>query len=158
MTESLTFPTRRGSRPQTTIVNPHQQLEQQPGDIRFREALDAALKQLPDVTWTHSRISVPGAVALTLSPSDATGPDEAFMVGTEFAHLHPHPDYSLHVTLPDDVARAAIDTGWVEQHPMARRGELPFGHVMVYAPRDDTEVDVVTQLVHISYDYARGPR
>lgn len=54
-------------------------------------------------------ISVPGAVALTLEPDMALGPQNAFMIGTEFAHLHPVPDYSLHVILPPEFAGSAIE-------------------------------------------------
>ena len=78
------------------------------------------------------------------------------MLGTEFAHLHPAPDHSLHLALPPDVARQAIDAGWAEQHPVAARGLIPAGTVMLYAPRDDAEADVVAALVRTSYDYARG--
>jgi len=52
-------------------------------------------------------ISVPGALALSLPQDLALGPVAAFMVGTEFAHLHPVPDYSLHLVLPAAAAEAA---------------------------------------------------
>jgi hypothetical protein len=78
------------------------------------------------------------------------------MIGREFAHLHPAPDHSLHVALPPEIARQAIDAGWAEQHPAAARGLVPEGTVMLYAPRDDAEAEVVARLVSASYDYARG--
>jgi hypothetical protein len=151
------FPPRRsGERPGTTPTNPHTQLEQQPSDDRPRRRLEALLADLPGVVWADSLISVPGARALTLPPDQAAGPREAFMIGTEFAHLHPAPDSSLHVALPPDIARQAIDAGWAEQHPVAARGLIPEGTVMLYAPRDDAEADVVARLVSASYDCARG--
>ncbi|RKO19479.1 phospholipase, partial [Pseudarthrobacter phenanthrenivorans] len=63
---------------------------------------------------------------------------------------------SLHMVLPDAAARTAIDAGWAEQHPVARRGLIPAGSVMVYAPRNDDEAEVVASLVRASYEYACG--
>jgi hypothetical protein len=79
------------------------------------------------------------------------------MVGTEFAHLHGPEDGSLHMALPADVARQAIDRGWAELHPLARAGRLPETLVMVYGPRDSDELETVWSLVTASYENARGP-
>lgn len=152
------LPIRSGPRPTTTPTNPHTQLDQQPTDRSPRRRLEAALSRLPDVRWGPSRISVPGAVALLLDPQVAAGPPAAFLVPGEFAHLHPDPDHSLHLALPTALAEEAVQGGWAEQHPVARRGLIPPGSVMVYAPRDDAEADVVAALVHASWEYARGPR
>lgn len=78
------------------------------------------------------------------------------MIGTELAHLHPAPDYSLHLVLPPADAEAAIDAGWAEQHPIARLGLISPGAVMVYAPRDAHEADIAADLVRVSYAYATG--
>jgi len=39
---------------------------------------------------------------------------------------------------------------------IARRGLIPRTAVMVYAPRDQTELEVVERLIRESYDFARG--
>lgn len=153
--EPAALPRREGPGPATTPTNPHVQLDQQPADGGPRRRLRELLAELP-VAWRESMISVPGAEALTLRVEKAKGPQEAFMIGTEFAHLHPDPDHSLHMVLPDAAARAAIDAGWAEQHPVARRGLIPAGSVMVYAPRNDDEAEVVASLVRASYEYACG--
>jgi hypothetical protein len=101
-------------------------------------------------------ISVPGAKALTLSHSQARGPLDAFMTGTEFAHLHPAPDHSLHLVLPPSIAEAAIEAGRAEQHPIARLGIISSGAVMVYAPRDTYEADIAVGLIRSSHAYATG--
>ena len=87
------------------------QLEQQPSDDRPLRRLEALLADLPGVVWADSLISVPGARALTLPPGQAVGPPEAFMIGTEFAHLHPAPDHSLHVALPQTGQFADLTAG-----------------------------------------------
>lgn len=150
------LPARGGARPSTTPSNPHTQLDQQPDDDRPRRLLENRLAQLPGVLWGPSMISVPGARALTLTAEAAQGPPEAFMISTEFAHLHPAPDHSLHLVLPPDVASGLIKAGWAELHPVARRGLISSGAVMVYAPRDEEEAEVVSQIVTASFEYARN--
>lgn len=135
---------------------PHQQLDQQPEDSSPREALARRVFALPGVVEEGSGVSVPGARALVLEAGAARGPDSSFMVGREFAHLHPSPDESLHVVLPREVAAAAIDAGWAEPHPLAARMRGPSIAVMVFAPRNDEEVGVVAGLVDASYRYATG--
>jgi len=155
VTGSLTdLPARKGVRPRATLSNPHTQLDQQPDDDRPRRLLEERLAQLPGVVWRPSMISVPGARALTLPADDAQGPPGAFMIGTEFAHLHPAPDHSLHLVLPPDVASHVIEAGWAEQHPVARRGLITSGAVMVYAPRDEEEAELVAQIVTAAFEYA----
>ena len=151
----MSLPRRAGSRPSTTPTNPHTHLDQQPTGCDQRELLAATVFALPDVEERPSAISVPGARALWLTEA-VGGPPEAFLVGSEFAHLHPGADQSLHLMLPPALAEEAIEAGWAEQHPVARRGLIPANAVMVYAPRDDPERATVEDLVRASYAFARG--
>lgn len=149
------LPPRSGPRPATTPTNPHTQLDQQPADRVQRDRLAATLFALPGVVERPSRISVPGARALWLEEG-ANGPPEAFMVGAEFAHLHPGADQSLHAMLPPSMADVAVEAGWAEPHPVARLGLIPPTAVMIYAPRDDSEREVVEALARASHAFARG--
>lgn len=149
------LPPRPGPRPRTTPTNPHQQLDQH-APAPVIETLVQRLGALPGTIQRPSAISVPGARAFWLPQQDAQGPREAFMIGTEFAHVHPLPDGSLHVALPPPLARQAIEAGWAEEHPVARMGLIPANVCMVYAPRDAGEVDTVVELVTAAYHYARG--
>ena len=117
--------------------------------------LAAEVFALPGVVERPSGISVPGARALWLE-AGPIGPPEAFMIGAEFAHLHPDPDQSLHAMLPLELAAEAIAAGWAEEHPAARRGLIPPTAVMLYAPRDDAEREVLASLVRASHAFARG--
>jgi|SRR5918999_2659386 hypothetical protein len=72
------------------------------------------------------------------------------------AHIHPMPDGSLHAALPPEVAQEAIRKGWAEQHPVARTGYIPQNVVMIYAPRDAQEIEIVARLVDEAYRYASG--
>jgi hypothetical protein len=146
---------RSGSRPRTTPTNPHTQLEQNP-EREVVEELARRVFALPGVEERPSAISVPGARALWLREDVPAGPPEAFMIGREFAHIHPMPDGSLHAALPPEVAQEAVEKGWAEQHPVARMGYIPQNVVMIYAPRNAEEIEVVAGLVVEAYRYAGG--
>lgn len=150
------LPERAGRRPDTGPAMPHQQLsENAPAELQ--EELWRRMSSLEGVRTGPSGVSLPETRALHLEPDLAAGPPDGFMVGTEFAHLHGPEDGSLHMALPADVARQAIDRGWAELHPLARAGRLPETLVMVYGPRDSDELETVWSLVTASYKNARGP-
>ena len=92
-----------------------------------------------------------------LSEAAAVGPPEALLIGREFAHLHPEPNQSLHLSLPEEEADAAIESGWAELHPWSREGRIPPTRLLVYAPRDRGELEVVHSLVLDSYRVASSP-
>ena len=119
------LPARAGDRPRTTPTNPHTQLDQQPLDLRWVEELARRLFSLPGVVEEPSRISVPGARALVLAPDEPTGPPEA------------------------------VAAGWAEPHPVALRGLIPPTAVMLYAPRDEAELEVIEGLLRASHAFAR---
>lgn len=156
MTGESHLQARAGSRPRTTSDIPHSQLDQQPTDGRHVDAILAEATTWPSVVAGRSEISVDGARALTLDSIIPGGPAEAFMVGREFCHVHAQGDFSLHTTLPLPLAQAAERAGWAEPHFLVHTGRAPATVVMVYAPRDDSERDVVLQLVRASYEFALG--
>ena len=80
MTYPLHLPSRQGSRPLTSSELPHIQLDQQPGDSRYVDAILAEALTWRSVLGQPSRISVEGSRALTLAASTAAGPSEAFFV------------------------------------------------------------------------------
>jgi hypothetical protein len=149
------LPRREGPRPRTTSTNPHTQLDQNPGPPVVEELARRAFA-LPGVEERPSAISVPGARAMWLSEGVPEGPRGGFMIGREFAHIHPLPDGSLHAALPPETTEEAVRKGWAEQHPAARMGYIPENVVMIYAPRDEQEMEIVLRLVEESRRYAVG--
>ena len=145
---------RTGPRPRTSTEIPHRQLDQQPSDSRHVDAVLAEALTWAAVLAGPSAISVDGARGLTLDVSTPGGPAEAFMVGREFCHVHAQGDFSLHATLPVPLAIAAERAGWTEPHFLVHTGQAPPTVVMIYAPRDDLEHDVVLRLVRASYEFA----
>lgn len=154
MPEPSRLPERAGPRPRTTSAIPHSQVDQQPADGRYVDSILAEATTWPFVVGEPSKISVDGARALTLDTSNPAAPPEAFVVGREFCHVHAQGDYSLHANLPLPLAADAERAGWAEPHFLVHTGRAPATVVMIYAPRDESERDVVMQLVRASYEFA----
>ncbi|MET7994894.1 phospholipase [Amycolatopsis sp. NPDC005232] len=149
------LPLRTGKRPDVSVTIPQQQLTGN-APAELQEKLFARINALPGVHSTQSAISVPGARGFMLADGQA-GPADAFLVprAGEFAHLHPRTDGSLHVALPVSLAAEAIERGWAVAHPLAAIRLTP-GMVLVYGPRDETELDIVTAIVSTSHAWATG--
>lgn len=133
---------------------PHEQLTQN-APPHLQEALFERARSLPGVGVAPSRVSVPGARAFVLDQEHARRRPEAFMAGSEFAHLHPPHDGSLHLLLPQEQAAEVIAKGWGELHPLARMGAMPPTNLMVFGPRDDEELNVVWRIVQASWANGR---
>lgn len=153
----VTLLPRPGGRPATTVPDRpdqdtatffHRQLSQI-APVPLQDELARRIAALDGVRVAHSEISVPGARGFFLSPEAGRGPAAAFMVGREFAHLHPAQDGSMHATLPGQVRAAAIAGGWAEPHPLV-------GTPMVFGPRDAAELEIIWQIFLASYRFAAG--
>ena len=153
---SMDLPLRAGDRPRATATLPHSQLDQQPASTRDLDSVLADAATWPHVTIQPSRIAVEGSRGLVLTDDADTGPAEAFMIGREFCHGHAGGDSSLHAALPPQLARAAQHAGWGEPHYLVHTGQAPPSITMLYAPRDETERDMILRLVRASYEFALG--
>jgi len=147
---------RRGPRPTTRLWLPHIQLDQWPPP-ELVEQLFAEAKRLPHVGVRQSRMASPETPALCLQDRFAGGPNEAFIDGPEFCHLHPPPEGGAHLTLPPAIGSEVAGLGWVEKHPLAPSIPRWKCLVLVYAPRDETELKIVMDLLETSWAFARGP-
>lgn len=154
MTTDIHLVPREGSRPRTTDELPHSQLDQQPADGRHVDAILAQALTWPAVVGRPSAISVEGARALALDDGVVGDPAEFSMVGREFCHVHAQGDFSLHANLPVALAKAAERAGWAEPHYLVHTGQAPPTVVLIYAPRDEAEREVVLGLVRASYEFA----
>jgi hypothetical protein len=88
----------RGGPCPTTGPLGHAQRDQN-GPPDLGDQLHSRMSSLPGVYTGPSGISAPSSRAVHLPPEPALGPNEAFIVDTEFAHLHAAADESLHATL-----------------------------------------------------------
>ncbi|OWW20808.1 luciferase family protein [Noviherbaspirillum denitrificans] len=155
MNTTATLPLRAGGKPRTTKTNPHMQLDQAP-DVTVLESVIRRAAALPGVRVAHSLRAPAGTAGLFLSRDDAQGPDDAFLLGTEFAHFHPLPDGSMHMTLPAALRQEVIENGWGESHPLAGFPTVSSNTLMVFAPRDASEGEILFELIQQSWAYARG--
>ncbi|MFC8506005.1 luciferase family protein [Streptomyces sp. NPDC057411] len=146
------LPPRKGPRPETTGREiPHDQLEDfSPPEIR--DALVARARQLPGVFTGPSLVSEPGSLALRLKRGNR--PFEAFLHPSvdEFGHIHR--SGFMHLTVPVEALPALTELGWIEPHPITRRAEFPDSIVMLYAPRDEDELEVAATVLQASYEQA----
>ena len=150
------LPLRAGAPPDVTAALPQHQTSQT-GPTELSERLWSRLAALPDVRTAPTKVGVHGTRALLLDRTAVAGPDRAFLLPDdgEFAHQHPAPDGSLHVVLPDAQAYDALAKGWAGPHPLAGVRVAP-GMVLVYGPRDATEVEIVAGIAAASHQYATG--
>lgn len=159
MADSNLFQARRGPRPRTTDCAPHSQIDQLADDRRaMSEALISTLADLPDLELGTSRRAPPGTVGLYIDAAHCCAAPRAFLLGREFAHVHVEDDGSLHAILAEPLRTAAIDAGWAEPHPLAGQPTVSEDTIMIYAPRDQAEVEIVAALVRQSWNNAHVER
>jgi phospholipase/carboxylesterase len=145
---------RFGPRPRSSDGLPFRQLDQFPPAETIRRLLQMC-RDLPHVRMRQSRVARPQSRALWLPDSVASGPPSAFIDAGEFSHLHAPPEGGIHLTLPSEVVESVVALGWAERHPIHNLGIFDT-LVMVYAPRDPAEIDVVFALIEHSCRYAKG--
>lgn len=144
-----TIPARAGPRPPTMRGMPHTQIGIQPVPEVHAELFRRCFS-LPGVEHRPTIVSVPGARALWLDETVTHVRPGLIVAGREFSHIHP--DGSMHLSLPPERAREAIEAGWAEPHPIARQVGLE-GMVLVYTPRTFEELEVLWGLVLDAYCY-----
>lgn len=148
-----TLPVRTGPRPLVSWSIPQEQRSDN-APQELQDKLFSRVSSLTGVSTRQSAISVPGAKGFMLSPAPSS-PRDAFLVPSagEFAHQHPPYDGSLHVALPPALAAEAVGKGWAVAHPLAGI-RLARGMVLIYGPRDDSELETVAAIVKTSHHYA----
>ncbi|KAF3064965.1 putative phospholipase carboxylesterase protein [Daldinia childiae] len=156
---SGSIPSRKGARPEVPMfVGPHRQTSQQAAPaMRSRQEafLDALAAANPSLIRVRpSNLEGPLFRSVWLQSGIALR-DEIKNLNGEFAH--PHAEGSTHMVLSLVDAAAAIERGWSERHRMSGvAGLMPWGFVMVYAPRDDGEFRVWREFMVASARYVLG--
>jgi hypothetical protein len=150
------LPPRPGPRPTIAGIAPQRQLDQ-PGCpqmyLALRTALERAADKHPEILRTGtSCFEKKGLALFALAPINAT-------CRGEIVHVH-HSDRSMHMNLHPEDAKAVLEMGWGERHPLARGGWMkayvPREFVMVYAPRDRSELDVICRIIEAAAFWVIG--
>ncbi len=139
------LPQRNGSPPQVGKQLPQIQCsDKSPEDIRKKLA-QWAFSSLPDVREEPTSISIPTSRALWLDEKVTAAHKEAFMLESrEFSHLHL--DGSIHTMVAQEIRDEIIFKGWGVKHP------LDPVSVLVYAPRNEQELELLKRIIRKSYN------
>lgn len=149
------WPVRQGPPPQVMPCAPQSQLDQLPPQ-EFKLAILERLKFFSDVIFAPSRRAPYGTVGLHLEDQETIGRERAFLIDQEFAHVHPEEDSSMHMILPEPIRTQAIAAGWALAHPLAGVPTVSPDTVLIYAPRNQEELDTVARLTYIAWQNAKG--
>lgn len=147
--DALPLPRRVGPVPRVTGFAPQVQLDQLTPSLRAE--LVERMRELPGVHLAPSRRAPKGSVGAHLDTAACCGDAQAFLIDCEFAHVHAGEDGSMHLVLPEPMRTQAIEAGWATPHPLAGQPTVSPGTLMVYAPRDPAELDVVSALVRAAW-------
>ncbi|KAM0110050.1 hypothetical protein ACP6JB_004151 [Aspergillus fumigatus] len=160
------FPTRAGPRPTVAGIAPHRQTTQRASKTmyvtlsnRIRELVNAHPSTLRAATSCFEKHST-GIFCMA-------GPAQRHACDGEVCHSHPV-DGSLHLTLHPADVRAVLEKKWGERHPLAWDDgggqwcwwwwakSVPPGFVMIYAPRDERELEVVMDIIRAAVWWVGG--
>ncbi len=97
----------------------------------------------------------PAERAIWLREEVPAAPGDVFLANREIGHFYPW-DGSLHIVLEPGLADAAVAARWAEVRPVALAGLAPRSRVVVYGPRDESEVDVTFSLIADAVRRASG--
>jgi hypothetical protein len=142
---------RIGQRPMTSKTGPHKQLTDNSPEEIWNELVSRAF-ELPDIERGKSSVSLADSIAglLLNSPQRHGEWSLAFTGNVEPFHVHGMTDASIHLVLPSTRAREIFLRGWGEPHTFADFDT----QVLIYAPRDESEILVALQLIRESRDFA----
>ena len=91
--------------------------------------------------------------AIYVKPAVKTINPVAHKIFYEVAHVHPA-DHSLHVYVSPTDAKTVVGRGWGQRFPVTWLA--PPSWIMVYAPRDERELEVVKEIVRAAVCHAVG--
>ena len=150
--QEFILPNREGEKPQTGPSMPHLQLSDNSNSETY-DALADWLFSLEHVEEGPTRVSIPSTrAAWILESYDGVPPG----LSREFTHIHTEPGPgSQHISLPKEVASEVIAKGWGEYHPI--NDQIPdFDLIMVFAPRDDQELEIIQSITLQGYRFVLG--
>ncbi|GFF26942.1 hypothetical protein IFM58399_01561 [Aspergillus lentulus] len=166
------LPVRAGPRPTVAGIAPHRQTTQRASKTmyatlsnRIHELVNAHPSTLRAATSCFEKHST--GIFCVAAAAQAQAQAQRHTCDGEVCHSHPV-DGSLHLTLHPADVRAVLEKGWGQRHPLAwdDGGEewcwwrwaksVPPGFVMIYAPRDERELEVVMDIIRAAVWWVGG--
>lgn len=145
---------RPGTRPEIAPKWPCLQLDQT-ADDNLEAGLKTTILAMQGVSLCAAPHQAPG-LGFALGHDLARGQPEAFLGDDCWLNLRP--DGSMHLSLRPEWAQKVLDRAWATIHPFARymAGAVPPQSLIVYAPRDRSELTVVLRIAAAAHSYAMG--
>jgi hypothetical protein len=145
---------RQGNAPRLAPKWPCHQLDEA-SSAEYIERLSSRALDLEGAKEAAPPLNAAGR-AFTLDEALAKGQPESCVFASVWLIIRP--EGSLHLTLRPEWAQKVVSKGWGTVHPFARymAGAVPPQSLVIYAPRDARELDVVGRIVEASHGYASG--
>ncbi|KAK5990830.1 hypothetical protein PT974_09103 [Cladobotryum mycophilum] len=148
------LPYRPGPRPLVAGIAPQRQLDQHGSRrcyLALRRVMEGLGQQKPLKFGTERSCLEKHGLALF-----ARHPLQTNCQG-EICHVHDS-DHSMHMCLHPDDIKEILQKGWGQRHPLAREErflKMPVSQdfVMIYAPRDDQELQIVCRIISAAIWY-----
>ncbi|KAJ5484045.1 hypothetical protein N7539_005841 [Penicillium diatomitis] len=161
---------RRDGRPQIgPHVVPQRQLTQIPDEDvmeKFHSRFDSfGLRNHHLVKFQQSNLEGHAQALFVANHLPIT--DLATCMQGEIAHIHSGHDYSVHAVLAPADCKKVIDAGWGQRHAFSGTSamtflslgtipNIPSEYLLIYAPRNDAEVDIVMEIISASVKFMTG--
>jgi hypothetical protein len=146
------IPTRKGTRPSTICGPLHIQCSGS-GDTKYVRALITEVLTWPYVESTPPVVSSPDLISIHLKQDQGAIRSSATTAVKKFAKVYLEAP-TIYLTLPLVNAHWAILHGWAEPHYLASHGLMPAGTVLLYTPRDESELEVCHFHFSRAYEHA----
>ncbi len=145
---------RRGDGPRLARTWPCHHLDDG-APANFATQLGSYARTLAGVDEAPAPLNAAGH-AFALDDAHAMGQPEAFVFAPVW--LIVRPDASLHLTLRPEWAQKIAAKGWGTVHPFARymAGAVPPQSLIIYAPRDESELAIAIRIIEAAHCYATG--
>lgn len=149
---------RPGPRPKIVGLAPQRQADQlgcPVAHVTLRKTLNGLAVDCPEQFFTAvSCFEKKGLALFSKQPLNQT-------CHGEICHVH-HTDGSLHLNLHPMDAQVVIAQGWGQRHPLSRGGWMkrfvPREFLMIYAPRNLEEVNIVAHIIEAAAWWVTGER
>ncbi|GIJ83861.1 hypothetical protein Asppvi_002692 [Aspergillus pseudoviridinutans] len=175
------LPVRPGPRPTVAGIAPHRQTTQRASKTmyatlsnRIHDLVNAHPGSLHAATSCFEKhstgifcVGAGGPAVSALAQSLPSGQVHRLTCDGEVCHSHPS-DGSLHLMLHPADVRVVLEKGWGERHPLAWDDggdgwcwwwwakSVPPGFVMIYAPRDERELEIVMDIIRAAVWWVGG--
>ena len=134
------IPARKGTRPSTIRGPLHIQCDGIE-DTKYLRRLISEVLAWPQIESTPPIVSAPDLISIHLKRSQGANSSLTTTAVKEFAKVYLEAP-TIYLTLPLVTAHWAILRGWGEPHYLASQGLMAAGTLLLYAPRDESELEV----------------